>query len=152
MHSHLAHKQGQIPQGGGVGGGARYVRDSLRVFHTKCISILITSAVTRRGNPPIQIQLVNTIDSPSVAVSSDFASHLWMADYIHLYSIGQLKKRLEHPWILVSMGGSDPGSGRSPGEGNGNPLQDSCLGNPMDRGAWQATVHGVAQTLTGLSD
>ena len=41
--------------------------------------------------------------------------------------------------------GSIPGSGRSPGEGNGNPLQYSCLENPMDRGAWQATVHGVAQ-------
>ena len=39
--------------------------------------------------------------------------------------------------------GSIPGSGRSPGEGNGNPLQYSCLGNPMDRGAWWATVHGV---------
>ena len=38
-----------------------------------------------------------------------------------------------------------PGSGRSPGEGNGNPLQYSCLGNPMDRGAWQATVHGVTK-------
>ena len=37
-----------------------------------------------------------------------------------------------------------PGSGRSPREGNGNPLQYSCLGNPMDRGAWQTTVHGVA--------
>ena len=41
--------------------------------------------------------------------------------------------------------GSIPGSGRSPGEGNGNPLQYSCLENPMDRGAWQATVHGVAR-------
>ena len=38
-----------------------------------------------------------------------------------------------------------PGLGRSPGEGNGNPLQHSCLGNPMDRGAWQATVHGVTK-------
>ena len=36
---------------------------------------------------------------------------------------------------------------RSPGEGNGNPLRYSCLGNPMDRGAWQATVHGVAKEL-----
>ena len=35
-----------------------------------------------------------------------------------------------------------PGSGRSPGEGNDNPFQYSCLGNPMDRGTWQATVHG----------
>ena len=39
--------------------------------------------------------------------------------------------------------GSIPGLGRSPGEGNGNPLQDSCLENLMDRGAWWATVHGV---------
>ena len=38
-----------------------------------------------------------------------------------------------------------PGSGRSPGEGNGNPLQDSCLGNPMDREAWQAIVPGAAE-------
>ena len=41
--------------------------------------------------------------------------------------------------------GSIPGSGRSPGEGNGNPLQYSCLENPMDRGAWWAMVHGVAR-------
>ena len=40
---------------------------------------------------------------------------------------------------------SVPGSGRSPGEGNGNPLKYSCLENPMDRGAWQATVHEVSQ-------
>ena len=38
-----------------------------------------------------------------------------------------------------------PGSGSSPGEGNGNPLQYSCLENPMDRGAWQSTVHGIAR-------
>ena len=42
--------------------------------------------------------------------------------------------------------GSIPGWRRSPGEGNGNPLQYSCLGNPMDRGAWRATVHGVAES------
>ena len=48
--------------------------------------------------------------------------------------------------------GSIPGLGRSPGEGNGNPLQDYCLENPTDRGAWQATVHGVAKSWTRLSD
>ena len=42
--------------------------------------------------------------------------------------------------------GSIPGSGRSPGEGNGNPLQYPCLENPMDREAWWATVHGVAES------
>ena len=41
-----------------------------------------------------------------------------------------------------------PGSGRSPGEGSGNPLQYSCLENPMNRGAWWATVHGVAKSRT----
>ena len=41
--------------------------------------------------------------------------------------------------------GSIPGSGRSPGEGNGNPLQYSCLGNPMDKGVWWAAVHGVTK-------
>ena len=45
-----------------------------------------------------------------------------------------------------------PGLGRSPGEGNGNPLQYSCLENPIDRGAWWATVHGVVKSRTQLSD
>ena len=44
------------------------------------------------------------------------------------------------------------GLGRSPGEGNGYPLQDSCLKNSMDRGAWRATVHGVAKSQTRLKD
>ena len=44
--------------------------------------------------------------------------------------------------------GSIPGSGRPPGEENGNPLQYSCLENPMDRGVWQAGVHGVAKSWT----
>ena len=48
--------------------------------------------------------------------------------------------------------GSIPGLGRSPGEGNGNPLQYSCLENSMDGGAWWATVHGVAKSRTWLSD
>ena len=47
---------------------------------------------------------------------------------------------------------SIPGLGRSPGEGNGNPLQYSCLENPMDGGAWWATVHGVEKSWTRLSD
>ena len=48
--------------------------------------------------------------------------------------------------------GSIPGSRRSPGEGNSNPLQYSCLENPMDREAWWATVHGVSESQTRLSD
>ena len=45
-----------------------------------------------------------------------------------------------------------PGVGQSPGRGNGNPLQDCCLENPMDTGAWQAIVHGVEKSQTQLSD
>ena len=48
--------------------------------------------------------------------------------------------------------GSIPRLGRSPGEGNGNPLQYSCLENPMDGGAWWATVHGHSKSRTRLSD
>ena len=49
-------------------------------------------------------------------------------------------------------GGLIPGSGRSPGEWNGNPLQYSCLQNSMDKGVWQSIVHGVAKSETQLSD
>ena len=48
--------------------------------------------------------------------------------------------------------GSIPGLGSSPGEGNGNPLQYSCLGNPTDSGTWQATVDGVEKSWAGLSN
>ena len=48
--------------------------------------------------------------------------------------------------------GSIPGSGRSPGEGNGNTLQHSCLENSIDRGAWWATIHRVAKSQTQLSN
>ena len=55
-------------------------------------------------------------------------------------------------WVNLGDLGWIPGSERSPGEGNGNPLQYSCLKNPMDRGAWWATVHRVAKSRTRLSD
>ena len=48
--------------------------------------------------------------------------------------------------------GSIPGSGRYPGEGNSNPVQYSCLGNPVDRGNWQAIAHKVTKSLTKLSN
>ena len=75
------------------------------------------------------------------------------------------KKEAEHRRKIGFPGGSDgkesacdagdlgliPGSGRSPGEGNGKPLQYSCLENPMDGGAWQAVVHGVARVGHNLA-
>ena len=59
---------------------------------------------------------------------------------------------VKNPLAIAGETDSIPGSGKSPGGGNGNPLQCSCLGNPMDRGAWWATVHGVAKSQTCLSD
>ena len=59
---------------------------------------------------------------------------------------------IKNPPANAGDAGSIPRSGRSPGGGNGNPLQYSCLGSPMDRGVWWATVHGVAKSRTKLSD
>ena len=55
---------------------------------------------------------------------------------------------VENPSGIAGYAGSIPGSGRSPGGGNGNPLQYSCLENPLDRGTWLVTVHGVTKSRT----
>ena len=52
---------------------------------------------------------------------------------------------VKYPPVKAGDASSIPGSGRCPGEGNGNPFLYSCLGNPMDRRAWWATVHGVSK-------
>ena len=59
---------------------------------------------------------------------------------------------VKNPPANAGDAGLIPGSRRSPGEGNGNSLQYSCLGNLMDRGAWQAAVYGVTESWTQLSD
>ena len=59
---------------------------------------------------------------------------------------------VKNPPANAGDAGSIPGSGRSPGGGNGNPLQYSCLGNPTDRGAWRAIARGVLKSRTQLSD
>ena len=72
---------------------------------------------------------------------------------IYTLLVAQTVKRLS---AMLETGvrslGLIPGLGRSPGEGNGNPLQYSCLENPMDGGAWWAAVHGVTKSRTRLSD
>ena len=64
--------------------------------------------------------------------------------YIYIWSFPS-GSAVKNPPANTRDTDSIPELGRSPGEGNGNPLQHSCLGNPMDRGAWLATVHGVAK-------
>ena len=84
--------------------------------------------------------------------------------YIHSTqkSVRRSKPRIEQSFPCSSVGkepacnagdlGSIPWSGRPPGEGNGNPNQDSCLEKPMDRGAWKSIVHEVSKRQTRLSD
>ena len=64
----------------------------------------------------------------------------------------QVAQVVKNPPTNAGDTGLIPGSGRSPGGGNDNPLQYSCLESSMDRGAWQATIHGVAKSQTQLSD
>ena len=59
---------------------------------------------------------------------------------------------IKNPYANSGNMSSTPGSGRSPGAGNGNPLQYSCLGNLMDNGSWQATVHGAARVRHDLAN
>ena len=83
-----------------------------------------------------------------------------------LFTVNVITTRFGLRYIFLFSGGSDHkesvckkgdrglilGSGRSPGKANGIPFQYSCLENPMDRGAWQATVHGTAKSRTQLSN
>ena len=69
--------------------------------------------------------------------------------HFFLFLVAQMVK---NPPVSAGDSGLIPGSGKSPGGGHGNPLQCSCLGNPVDRGAWWAAVPGVAESRTRLSD
>ena len=75
---------------------------------------------------------------------------MWNFELQHVNSWVSLVAKLVKSLPAINAGdpGSIPGSGRSPGEGNGNPLQYSCLENSMDRGAGQATVHGITESDT----
>ena len=111
-----------------------------------------------------------TLKDPSVHgfVSSSASQWRWISLIFHFYgrslfdSLSWVTLRLGLFWLIhralvvkklpANAGdtGSIPGSGRSPGEGNGNPLQYSCLENPIDRGARWATFHGVTKSRTRL--
>ena len=81
--------------------------------------------------------------------------YIYIYTHIHMCEASQVVLVVKNP--LANSGdlrdsGSIPGWGRSPGRGHGNPLQDSCLENPRDRGAWWATVHGVTESRARLSN
>ena len=99
-------------------------RDSLLKSLSICVPVHLT--MTLLSSPPWFTKLGKQFGFPSS-------------------SVGKVSPPMQERRVVQeTRAGSDPGSGRSPGEGNGNPLQYYCLGNPMDREAWQDTVHGVA--------
>ena len=95
-------------------------------------------------------------------VDHKYKAYIWFLCGLHCLFFTILARLLSHylvvisPWysLLPASAGDagdmdlNPGSGRSPGGSSGNPLQYSCLENPVDRGTWQATVHGVAESDT----
>ena len=105
------------------------------------------------GNPLQYSCLENSIDEPGglQSVGSQRVEHDWVN--MHLYYILGFLRWVKN--LLANAGDagvtdSIPGSGRCPGEGHGNPLWSSCLENPLDRGAWRATVHRVEKSWTRL--
>ena len=103
-----------------------------------------------------QIQSTSICTFPSLLSSLGFSFRRSVQGFIQLLHTSRDSfpggSEVKASACNVGDPGSIPGLGRSPGEGNGNPLQYSCLENPMDRGAWQATVHGVSKSWTQLSD
>ena len=87
--------------------------------------------------------------SPCIHSQTQLSTHVHTRTHTHTpltSSLGFLGvSACKESTCSVGYPGSVPGSGRSPGEENDNPLQYSCLGNPMDRGDWLATVHGVTR-------
>ena len=99
------------------------------------------------------------VGSDDTSLSSVPAMHRGGCQRSHLnhtfFRTSQVALVVENPPATaedVRDAGSIPGSGRSSGGGHGNPLQYSCLEDPMDRGAWQASVHKAAKSQTQLSD
>ena len=79
---------------------------------------------------------------------SVYTIYWYMSDFLKPPKVVQVVKNSPAKAGDVRNAGSTPGSGRSLGEGNGNPFQYSCLKNHMDRGTWRATVHGVTKSQT----
>ena len=117
-------------------------------------SPFLTSLLSQSPPPPLALLMVHLLWArpilgalfPSLSHRDLLYIYMYVCihTYIHIY--GSVVKNppamQQETWIRPL------GSGRSPGEGSGNPLQYSSLGNPVDRGAWRATVHGVAKSWT----
>ena len=96
--------------------------------------------------------LADSVYMGLVFVSIQPVCVFWLEHLIHFHSRASLVAQVKASSCNAGDLGLIPGLGRCTGEGNGNPLQYSCLENPMDREAWWATVHGAAKRRTRLSD
>ena len=99
---------------------------------------------------------INKLHVEDTHYTTERGWHWWLLCFSSTPALGTKHRLWEsdqqrfNPWLCGNPG-SIPGPGRSPGEGNGNPLQYSCLGNPMDRRAWPLIVHRVSKSWTQLS-
>ena len=108
--------------------------------------------VERAGSSPLDASgVVSHLPSPRELLVLYTQSTYYILSLTYYFILG-LQQWLRGQESACNAGdtGSIPGSGRSPGKGNGNPLQYSCLENRMDRGAWRATVRGVIKSWTRL--
>ena len=120
--------------------------------HVKCVKCS-PHALRRHSRPtgPSHKQIWSwQVTVPSLAFGLGIL--VWISSYFFLSPVFPGGSEVKVSACNAGDPGSNPGSGRSPGEGNCNPLQYSCLESHMDRGAWWATVHGVAKSWTRLSN
>ena len=120
---------------------------SRRVRHDWVTSLSFSLLCMGEGNGnPLQC---SCLENPRDGVAQSRTRLKWLSSMLYGHSL--VAQTVESACNAGHLG-SIPGLGRSPEEGNGNLLQYSCLENPMDGGAWQATYHGVAKSWTQLSD
>ena len=123
-----------------------------RTFVGKVVSLLLNMLfrLVITFLPKSKCLLISWLQSPSAVI----LPLLYCKTYIHKcnYMGFSSDSVVKNSPGNAGDAGSIPGLARFPGEGNGNPLQYSCLEKPMDRGAWQATVHGITKSWTQLSD
>ena len=110
----------------------------LKRFPNFTLYILIQNP---RNFPDVSRPKESPSSSTTTPLFSDIEAPCWFLPRASLVA-----QWVKNPPANAGDIGSIPGSGRSPGEGKGNPLQYACLGNTMDRGAWWATVHGVTES------
>ena len=108
----------------------------------RALRCFLPKVVLAAGTPPLPPRSLEHRHSSFLPAHAHSFIHSLFSRYLLGFTGGSVVK---NPPTSSGDADSIPGSGRSPGEGNGNPLQYSHLKNPMDRGAWLATVHGVAK-------